>query len=163
VKQVKQKILSIDILDIAVVGVSPFRRPRIDEHERVTAIKETGRTFYHDGALDREMMFPSELRSELLLGNVSALPSWACVTLVLCVLLLAGPHLATLPIFWFLLLVGLLALISWGLRLFLAGRLHLVLLGSWSRIFLPLRLFLPLRFCLLRLFLLLLRFFVLSV
>ena len=37
-QKIKQEIFSIDVVDVAVVGVSPTLRPRIDELKSVAAV-----------------------------------------------------------------------------------------------------------------------------
>src|ERR1700683_2606834 len=63
VEQVKQEVLSIDIVDVAVIRVSPAHRPRVNQLKAVTAILEL-RLPLHDHALRPEMMDVADVSPE---------------------------------------------------------------------------------------------------
>jgi VIT1/CCC1 family predicted Fe2+/Mn2+ transporter len=60
-RQVEEKISAINIVDIAVVAVGPAMRPRIDDFEVVTAVREV-RTASHDSHMpDGKVMLAAEV------------------------------------------------------------------------------------------------------
>lgn len=64
--QVKQEIPTVDEVDIAVVGVSPARGPRLGYFEIVAAVGEVGSACHYFDVTDREMVIPAEMRAKML-------------------------------------------------------------------------------------------------
>ena len=69
-RQIDQIILAIDVVDVAVVRVSPSRRLGVYQFESVAAVLKL-RSPRHNYALRAEVMSPSKMRTELVIGNVS--------------------------------------------------------------------------------------------
>jgi hypothetical protein len=65
VPQVKQKVSAVDEVDIAVVGVSPARRPRLRYFEIVAAVGEVRSAFHHFDVTNREMVIPAEMCAKM--------------------------------------------------------------------------------------------------
>ena len=82
VKQVKQKILSIDVVDVAFVGVGPAHRPDIHELKAIAAILKLRLTLHNYGSC-RESMAAAKVSVELVIGNVAAVATWPGVPRVL--------------------------------------------------------------------------------
>src|SRR5579871_6499926 len=72
--QVKQEILAVDVVDIAIIVVVPVRWPRVYQHKRVSAIEEARPIFHRDRPTHLEGVAPAELRSEFIVRNMRALP-----------------------------------------------------------------------------------------
>ena len=72
VQQVKEEILSVDVIDVAVVAVSPACGPRVHKFETVTAVLKLGLPS-HDHALCPEMMALTKVSVEFVVGDVSTL------------------------------------------------------------------------------------------
>ena len=73
VQQIKEEIFSIDIVDVAVIRVSPARRPRIHKLETISAVLKL-RPAPHNHGFCREGVAAAKVGAELVVGNVSALP-----------------------------------------------------------------------------------------
>ena len=72
VKQVEQKILSIDVVDVAFVGIGPAHRPDIYELKAVAAILKLRLTLDNYRSCG-ESMAAAKVSAELVVGNVAAL------------------------------------------------------------------------------------------
>lgn len=69
---VKQEVLTIDVIDVAVVVIRPVRRPRIDQLERVTAIDDHRLGNVYDLLpLHVEAVLVAEVGAELIVRNAS--------------------------------------------------------------------------------------------
>src|SRR5579863_9923427 len=124
-QQVEQEILAVDVVDVAVVSVSPASWPRIDEHKRVSAISEARLTLHDGRTLHHKRMTPAKVRMEFLVRNVAAFTSGTRVRILLGCRLAVILHL--FPRLFLVLLLILLLLLR-RLGLVLARRLHLILL-----------------------------------
>src|SRR5580693_9131248 len=71
-QKIEEKIFSIDVVDIAIVGVSPVRRPDIDQFKTVAAILKL-RTALHDHGFGVEGMAVAKMLAELVVRNARAL------------------------------------------------------------------------------------------
>src|SRR6266850_6180470 len=78
-KDIEKEIISVDVLDVTVIGISPLDWPRIDEHKRVARVDEPWLSLDNDRAVHDKRVLAAEIRMELLVGNVSALSGGACV------------------------------------------------------------------------------------
>src|SRR5438270_605805 len=117
-QQIRQEIIAVYIIDIAIIGVGPVRWPRVHQHECVPSIDEPLLTFNHGCTLYRKCVGPTELGVESLVGDMSAPARRTRMPLLLCMFLIGWSHLiARLPVLSLLLL------------LFLLGRLRLILPG----------------------------------
>jgi hypothetical protein len=63
-EQIKQEILSIDVVDVTVIGVCPTDRPRIDNNERVTGISKLRLVIHDYRFADRELVLASKMGTE---------------------------------------------------------------------------------------------------
>jgi len=72
VKQVEKKILAIDVVNVALIGVSPTYRPCINDVESIAAVLKAGLAFHSGWLVDRERMLAPEVRSKLIVGNMTA-------------------------------------------------------------------------------------------
>src|ERR1700722_271639 len=96
VNQIDQVVLSVDVVDVAIVGISPVRRPGIDQFKVIAAILKL-RTTLNDYGSCIEVMFPAELGVESIVWNVSALASMIALHLrMLPLLIVVILHLRTL-------------------------------------------------------------------
>src|ERR1043166_6635159 len=68
-QHVNQEVLPIDIVDVAIVGIGPAHRPRIDKLDPVAAILNPRTTLHDDRLRYAEVMLAAEARAELLLRN----------------------------------------------------------------------------------------------
>ena len=89
-QNIEKEIISVDVLDVAVIGIYPLDWPRIHEHERVASVDELRLSLDDDWAVDDKRVLPAEIRTELLVGNVGALSGGARVL---------GPRAGTLRLF----------------------------------------------------------------
>src|SRR5580692_159560 len=71
-KQIEQKIFSVDVVDVAIVGVGPACRPDIHELKAVAAILKL-RSTLHDYRSCRESMAAAKVSAELVVRNVGTL------------------------------------------------------------------------------------------
>ena len=79
---VKEEILSVDIVDIAIVViVSPSWRPRIDQDECIAAVLKLRPAGHHLRMMHRKVMLASELRAEAVVRNAAAVSAGAIMTL----------------------------------------------------------------------------------
>jgi hypothetical protein len=69
-KQVEEKILTVNVVDVALVSVDPSRWPCVNNHERVASILETWLSLSRIRAADFKRMLTAELGAELVVGNV---------------------------------------------------------------------------------------------
>ena len=83
VHQIKQKVASIDEVDVAVICVSPTHRPRLHDFEVVAAVGKTRSAFDHLDVADGEVMLPSEVRTEMVVGNPAMLLVFCRIVFVL--------------------------------------------------------------------------------
>src|SRR5580692_423632 len=133
-----QKVPSVDVVNINVVGVKPAHWPRLTESEPVASVLEARLPLDNDRAVDHEHVLAAEICPKTVVRNAAVVAIGA-----LCLLFVLHRRLLLLWFFLFLL----------SLFLFLLGRLFLLRL-----LLLLLRLLLSLgRLFLLRLLLLLLR------
>jgi hypothetical protein len=65
VPQIKQKVSAVDEVDIAVVCVSPARRPRLCNFEIVAAVGEVRSASDYFDVTNREMVIPAEMRAKM--------------------------------------------------------------------------------------------------
>src|SRR6185312_4283534 len=71
-QNVKQEVLAVDFVDVAVVVVGPVGRPGIDQLKRVATVNHYRlRRVHHSIALHVEVMFPTKVRVEPFFGNAS--------------------------------------------------------------------------------------------
>src|ERR1700719_3364229 len=68
-KQVEEKILTVNVVDVAFVSVNPSRWPCVNNHERVASILETWLSLSGSRAADFKRMLTAELGAELVVGN----------------------------------------------------------------------------------------------
>lgn len=79
---VKQEIITVDVVDVAIVViVSPGRRPGIDQDKGVAAILKFRATAHYLRMMHGEVMFSSKLSPEALFGNAAAISTRAIVIL----------------------------------------------------------------------------------
>ena len=71
--QIKQEILAIDVIDVAIIRVGPVPRPRIDQNKCITTIFKARLTLHDHWTLRSEGMASAKLRVEAIVGNVAAL------------------------------------------------------------------------------------------
>ena len=74
VTQVKEKILSIDVVDVAVVGVGPAYWPRINDGKPVSTILKTWLAFDDCRMVDDQRMLTPEMGAKFVVGDVAASP-----------------------------------------------------------------------------------------
>ena len=86
VHQIKQKVTSIDIVDIAIIRVSPADRPCFNDLKVVAAVGEPGSAFDHLNVADGEVMLSPEVRAEMIVGNPAMLFGSCLIVFVLIVL-----------------------------------------------------------------------------
>ena len=125
--RIKQKILAIDVVNVAIVTVSPRWRPLICKHKCVAAVLEAWPAFYDLGPMHDEVMLSPELGAEPVLGNAASAAGIA--SLILLPASLLSIRLLT-PLIWssrFLSVLFLLALPQFSTRL--CFRLSLFLLA----------------------------------
>ena len=79
---VKEEILSVDIVDIAIVViVSPIWRPGIDQDKSVATILKFRTTLHDLRMMHREVMLPAKLSAEPVVGNPPAVSTHAIMIL----------------------------------------------------------------------------------
>src|ERR1700693_2759563 len=104
--QVNQHILSINVIDVAIIGIIPVSWPWSRQHKPVTAILKTRLSFHYLGP-HPERVLTAKVRSEFIIGN--SLPSLlrsprcmiAAVVLHRVILLSSGPHIIILILLLF--------------------------------------------------------------
>jgi len=79
VENIEKEIVPVDVVDVDIIGVSPFNRPRIHEHKRVASVDELRLSLDNDRTVDDESVLPAEIGMELFVGDVSTLGGGACV------------------------------------------------------------------------------------
>jgi hypothetical protein len=79
VPQVKQKIPAIDEVDIAVVGVSPARRPSLRYFEIVAAVGEVRSASDYLDVTDGKVVFPSKVRAKMFVVNSTGMLVALCI------------------------------------------------------------------------------------
>jgi hypothetical protein len=131
VKQIKQKILSIDVIDVALVGIGPVRGPDIDELKTVAAILKLWLTL-NNYRLCFEGMAVAKVSPELVIRNMAALSRRRGLSR----LLFRKTFLLLLLILFLLLLILFLRLGLVLVRFRIALRFHLVLLRLRPGLFL---------------------------
>jgi hypothetical protein len=67
--QVKQEVRSVDVVNVAVVAISPVARPRISNDEPISAELESRLTFHDYRLANDDRMLPAELRTEFVVRN----------------------------------------------------------------------------------------------
>ncbi len=72
VQQIEQEIFAVDVIDVAIVGVSPAYRPRVDELKAVAAVLKL-RLARDDYGLGAEGVAAAEVRLEFIVGNAPTL------------------------------------------------------------------------------------------
>ena len=140
-EHVDQDIFTVDVVDIAIIRVSPIWRPRVHEHKRVASVNEASPTFHFDWTLHLERMASPKVCAESVIRNMAAFACWPGVTL-----LPLGRFLPTV-----IHLLSRLSLVSFlfllvlfpRLAVFLPRRLHLILFRSLFTCLLASWLFLP--------------------
>ncbi len=120
-EQIKQEILAIDVIDVAIIRVSPIGWPNIDQRKRVSPVFKPRLTLHDHGTLRPECMASAKLRVEAIVGNVAALALRPRVTF----LRLLPPLFHFVPRLLFFLLLLLLR----RLGFVLTRSLHLILPG----------------------------------
>jgi len=70
-KQVEQKILTVNVVDVAFVSVDPSRWPRVNNHERVASELETWLSLSRSRAADFKSMLAAERSAELVVGDAT--------------------------------------------------------------------------------------------
>src|SRR5229473_4632397 len=131
-QHIEQEIVSINVFDVAVIGVSPPHGPRVENFKPVAGILEAGLTLDDYRTLDGEGVLAAKAGAELVVRDVNPFTRGVAVTFLH---LLAPPFMRGLGCFLLLLFR------RFGLFLFLLRGLGLVLFG-----FLFLRLWLFSRF-----------------
>src|SRR5271154_1470866 len=91
VKQIKEEVLSIDVVDVALVGVCPAYRPHIDQLKAVAAILKLWLA-RNDYRLRPESVAASEISVELVIRNMPAFARWLSMRLLLRRVILAFRH-----------------------------------------------------------------------
>src|SRR5579863_9770645 len=146
VQQIKEEIFSVDVIDIAVVRVSPPYRPGIHELEGIAAVLKL-RPAFNDYGLRSEGMAATEASPEFLVWNVSTSAGRLGMRLFRMILavrhrLLMGSFLSRLRLLLFLLFAHLLHLfVLLRLGLVLARRLGFIRFWGRFGFFLPRRFF----------------------
>src|SRR5579862_8751875 len=97
-REVDQVVLTVDKVDIEIVGVGPSNRPSFVKREPITAILETPVI----DMFDAKMMLASERRAEPIVRN-SAVAAIGVLVAIIVVLLFR--HLLLLPLLLFLLVL----------------------------------------------------------
>ena len=80
--RIKQKILAIDVVNVAIVGVSPLWWPAINKNKRVAPVLEAWPAFYDLGPMHDEVMLSSELGAKAVLRNAASAGSIASLILL---------------------------------------------------------------------------------
>src|SRR6266550_2588705 len=71
VVRIEQVVAVVDVVDVALIGVGPIRRPDIDDLKPVARVLETWPVINDDRTVDHKGVLTAEARSELLLWNSS--------------------------------------------------------------------------------------------
>jgi len=71
-KQIEQKIFAVYVVDVALIRISPPRRPRVYDVEPVAAILEALLAFDNSGLMDNKSVLAPEIGAELVIRNVAA-------------------------------------------------------------------------------------------
>jgi hypothetical protein len=134
--QVKQEISTIDVVNVAIVAVSPGRWPGIDEHKRVAAVLELRPPAHYFWTGHGKVMLSSELGAEAIVWNATAVTFRASMIVgpgrfLPCRLLASGFLLSRSRFFTRLLVVLLLFLLvrPRRLRFILLWGFHFILFG----------------------------------
>src|ERR1700722_2489584 len=72
-QHVEQEVFAIDVIDITLVAVSPARRPRVRDHEPVSAGLKARLAFDDHRPIDDDGVRAPETGPELIVGNARAL------------------------------------------------------------------------------------------
>jgi hypothetical protein len=80
--RIKQKILTIDIVNIAIVGVSPLWWPGINQNKRVAAVLEAWPALHDLGPMHGEVMLSSEPGAKAVIGDAPSAAGVASLILL---------------------------------------------------------------------------------
>src|SRR5579863_2035508 len=72
-EKIEQEIFAIYIVDIAIIGVVPARRPGINHHECIAAVGEARRAIDHGDAVDVKHVLTTVAGAETVIRNASRL------------------------------------------------------------------------------------------
>src|SRR5579863_4703002 len=75
-KQVEQEVLSVDIIDVALVGIGPSRWPGIRDHEPVATELKSWLTFDDNRLPDHNRVLPPKVLAEFVVRDMATL---ACI------------------------------------------------------------------------------------
>src|SRR5579863_5998339 len=70
-QQVEQEVFSVDVVDIALVGVSPLSRPRVRNYEPIARILKARLAFDDHGPINHYRVLAAKVRLEVLIRNVT--------------------------------------------------------------------------------------------
>ena len=71
-EQIKKEIVSIGVVKVNVVGVSPLDGPGVNDLKPVAAVLKARLTFDDDRTVDHESVLAAELGVELIIRNMAA-------------------------------------------------------------------------------------------
>src|SRR5215471_14374227 len=77
-EHIEEEIVSVDVVDIAVIGKEPHPRPRVQQYECISGKHELRLALHRDYTIDDKPVLAPEIRAELIVRNVSALAGGAC-------------------------------------------------------------------------------------
>src|SRR5881409_3225484 len=70
---IEEKIVSVDVVDVTVIGIKPVDRPRVNDFKPVANELEARSALDNHGTADDERVLAPEARTELLVRDVRAL------------------------------------------------------------------------------------------
>src|SRR5713226_556211 len=120
-QHIEQEVVSVNVFDVAVIGVSPPCGPRVDNFKPVAGILEAGLTLDDYRTLDSKGVLAAEAGAEFIVRDVNPFTRGAAVTFLH---LLASPFVRGLGCFLLLLFRGF-GLVFRGFCLVLLGFLFL--------------------------------------
>src|ERR1700691_6102768 len=72
-QQVEKEVFAIDVVDVALIGIGPTHRPRINNDKRIATVLELGPSADSGYVSDAERVLPSKTCPKLVIGDAAGL------------------------------------------------------------------------------------------
>jgi hypothetical protein len=76
-EHIEQEVISIDVVDVTIVGIEPFRRPGVYNRKPEAGVLKARLTFDDHRSVHDEGVLPAKAGAELLIRDTCTLASWA--------------------------------------------------------------------------------------
>src|ERR1700738_3422425 len=75
-EHIEQEVISIDVVDVTIIGIEPFRRPPVHNRKPEAGELEPRLAFNDDGTVHDEGVLPAKAGAELFIRDVRTLAGW---------------------------------------------------------------------------------------